>query len=244
MAQKATKIANRWMVFIGVTALIAVLSGCGGSDSDNDSDNDSASGRDASSPWQTIQRQATAAVPEGYRVLGGPEQGFTVAVPPQFTDFDPTGTDIDRLVDQTDIADPAYAAQVRRQLRAMTSRDALLIAFDLKSGVDSGYSTNVSAACSPVTSSRPSDLTKDLNSSLTRIGAKELTLGRKTIGGVEAVTDSYQLQLEDKTAYASQVVLPAGPKRACALTFGTDKPERYAETFEQIANTFRVLPSR
>lgn len=166
---------------------------------------------------------AAAAVPAGFRRVGGAAQGISIVVPASWVAIDLAKQSIQQGAKAIQIKGVSSSTLIQ-DMEQLQKFHAVEV-FDIQA-VTSGashFATNMSAYCSSSgvnnTGSSGIPLMKQsIAGQLNQVGAKNLTQQDVTIGGVPGVQTSYQLSSATGTIFGTQLeVLPA-PNRACFAT--------------------------
>jgi hypothetical protein len=179
---------------------------------------------------------APSPVPEGWKKIGTPVNGFSVAIPPGWVDIDLTAADLKEALEKAGI-EGASQANLQASLNQLKGLNALY-AIDAKS-VSSGFATNLNGFCQNV--ARPVDQMKeDARTQLTQVGATDLEITDSTVAGQPAVRIDYHLKAARGLLKGLQVQIPTTGGKTCVLTI-TALDNAFPSSAQQILDTFTTL---
>lgn len=179
---------------------------------------------------------APSPVPENWKKIGTPANGFSVGIPPGWVDIDLTAADLKEALDKAGIEGPSQAT-LESSLNQLKRLNALY-AIDSES-VSSGFATNFNGFCQNV--ARPVDQMKeDARAQLTQVGATDLEITDSTVAGQPAVRIDYHLKAARGLLKGLQVQIPTTGGKTCVLTI-TALDDTFPSSADQILNTFTTL---
>jgi len=179
---------------------------------------------------------APSPVPEGWKKIGAPVNGFSVAIPPGWVDIDLTAADLKEALAKAGIQGPSQA-ELESSLNQLKNFNALY-AID-SAAVSSGFATNLNGFCQNVT--RPVDQMKeDAKNQLTQVGATDLEITDSTVAGLPAVRIDYHLRAAPGLLKGLQVQIPVTGGQTCVLTI-TALDNAFPPSADQILDTFTKL---
>jgi hypothetical protein len=216
---------------VAAIGLAAAVSACGGSASTTQTSSTPASSAPASaSPSATTPTSESAAVPAGYKRIGGVAQGVSLAVPSSWVTVNFAQQTIQEAIRKIGLHGISQAT-LTQDMQALQKLHAIY-AVDIKSAVSSPghFSSNVNAYCtnSGVTESGSAGvpiLRQSAAAELQQIGGHNLTQTDVQVGGVPGVQTSYTLSTSGAgTLHAAQLEVLPKPDRACFVTLTAAGP--------------------
>lgn len=177
---------------------------------------------------------AQAEAPEGYETRSG--DGFSVALPPGWEDFDLTQEDLEGIMEEAGSLDEALQAQVRQVAESGLFE---LFALDPVSAA-SGFADNANVLCQPGAPDTWDGQEQVVVSSLESSGATEVAVTRMEIDGRDALRVAYLLPSQQSAGVQYNVI---GGGEVCSLTVTTNLAagvEGAVELGEPIGASFRL----
>jgi hypothetical protein len=223
-------------------ALALVFGACSSGDDSDSSSSDTgsaattaagATGTDGGSP-------TSAVVPEGFTVIDRSGDGFVIALPPGWQNFDLTATDVDAIVAAATEANPSLAGNVSDAVKQLVAEGGLLYASDVSN--PGNFLTNVNLIRVQGVTSGLGLLQQQAQQQLTAAGATNVSSTQVELPGGDAVRTTYTVPVTladgTTTEVAGLQVYFLTQQNLYVLTFSTDQPEQYSEVFDQVINTF------
>jgi hypothetical protein len=178
-------------------------------------------------------------VPEGYAPRGGPEQGFTLAVPDTWTEVDPQDQDVAAALEENGI-DPAVAAQISQQLNQVTASGQFFAAVDTEGSQGDTVPANVNVLAVNAGIGSLDALQQQLELGLTLLEtATPPQIDRVDLPGGEAIRVRYTSEQQGVTLTTEQYAMLGPDGTATIVTLTTQRPADYAEQFQTIAGSLR-----
>jgi hypothetical protein len=185
----------------------------------------------ASATASSVTSGSSAPVPAGYRRIGGPAQGISVAAPASWSVIDPTKESMKRAASRLKVRGLSAAALTQSMERMQKLHG--LVVLDMKSAVDDPdhFARNLNAYCSTsgVTDAGSAGLQllrTTAAAEFEKAGATHITQKDLEIGGVPGVQTSYQLSTQNMgTLYGSQLEVLPKPNDICFVTLSFDARE-------------------
>jgi hypothetical protein len=223
-------------------ALALVLGACSsGDDSDSSSDTASAATTAAGATGTDGGSETGGDVPEGFTVIDRSGDGFVIALPPGWQNFDLTSTDVDAIVAAATEANPALAGNVSDAVKQLVAEGGLLYASDISN--PGNFLTNVNLIRVQGVTSGLGLLQQQAQSQLTAAGATNVSSTQVQLPGGDAVRTTYTVPVTladgTNTEVAGLQVYFLTQQNLYVLTFSTDQPDQYSEVFDQVINTFQ-----
>ena len=227
----------RRLAFIPL-ALALVLAGCSGDDSSSSSNTGAATSEGASGTSGTTGTRPP--VPEGFTVVDRSSDGFTIALPPGWQNFDLTSADVDAIVQAATEANPNLQGDVGNAVKKLVDEGGLLYASDTSN--PGKFLTNVNLIKVTGVTSGLGLLQQQAQTQLTAAGATNVSSTQVSLPAGDAVRTTYTVPvtLSDgtKAEIAGLQVYFLTQGNLYVLTFSTDQPDKYSKTFDQVIATF------
>ncbi|WP_433235255.1 hypothetical protein ACQPYK_25030 [Streptosporangium sp. CA-135522] len=225
------------MTTTGVLCL-ALATACGGGSSVNLAKNPTGGPDTPAQSTKTADGEATAA-PEGFKRVGSPANGLTVAVPDSWEALDLTKDDLEQGLKRSGLSGEALR-QADQDLQALVVNKAVW-AFDPESRRASrnGFTTNLNGYCQPSAIASADELISAATRELEQIRAKVTQSAKLQIGGVEAARLVYTFPAGGMEVKGTQFYVPASGK-ICTVTLSTDQDGKQ-KLFDRIGMTIRTL---
>jgi hypothetical protein len=184
----------------------------------------------ASSLASTGATTTAAAVPAGYRRIGGPAQGISLAVPKSWVPINLANQTLAAAASKLDV--PGFSAATAVQFMQSLKKDHAVFAFDVASAKSSPthYLRNLYADCSSsgITGTGSSSvpfLAQGVKTEMSVI-ASHVTVRDATIGGVPGIETSYKLDSgSGMDVHGAQLVVLPKPDVMCTVTLSFGSPE-------------------
>ena len=227
----------RRLAFIPL-ALALVLAACSGDDSSSSSNTGAAGSGGASGTEKTSDTRP--AVPEGFTVVDRSSDGFVIALPPGWQNFDLTSADVDAIVKAAAEANPNLQGDVGNAVKKLVDEGGLLYASDTSN--PGKFLTNVNLIKVTGVTSGLGLLQQQAQTQLTAAGATNVSSTQVSLPAGDAVRTTYTVPvtLSDgtKAEIAGLQVYFLTQGNLYVLTFSTDQPDKYSKTFDQVIATF------
>jgi len=227
----------RRLAFIPL-ALALVLAACSGDDSSSSSNTGAATSEGASGTSGTTGTRPP--VPEGFTVVDRSSDGFTIALPPGWQNFDLTSADVDAIVQAATEANPNLQGDVGNAVKKLVDEGGLLYASDTSN--PGKFLTNVNLIKVTGVTSGLGLLQQQAQTQLTAAGATNVSSTQVSLPAGDAVRTTYTVPvtLSDgtKAEIAGLQVYFLTQGNLYVLTFSTDQPDKYGKTFDQVIATF------
>jgi len=227
----------RRLAFIPL-ALALVLAACSGDDSSSSSNTGAATSEGASGTSGTTGTRPP--VPEGFTVVDRSSDGFTIALPPGWQNFDLTSADVDAIVQAATEANPNLQGDVGNAVKKLVDEGGLLYASDTSN--PGKFLTNVNLIKVTGVTSGLGLLQQQAQTQLTAAGATNVSSTQVSLPAGDAVRTTYivPVTLSDgtKAEIAGLQVYFLTQGNLYVLTFSTDQPDKYSKTFDQVIATF------
>jgi hypothetical protein len=227
----------RRLAFIPL-ALALVLAACSGDDSSSSSNTGAATSEGASGTSGTTGTRPP--VPEGFTVVDRSSDGFTIALPPGWQNFDLTSADVDAIVQAATEANPNLQGDVGNAVKKLVDEGGLLYASDTSN--PGKFLTNVNLIKVTGVTSGLGLLQQQAQTQLTAAGATNVSSTQVSLPAGDAVRTTYTVPvtLSDgtKAEIAGLQVYFLTQGNLYVLTFSTDQPDKYSKTFDQVIATF------
>ncbi|MFD0886739.1 hypothetical protein ACFQ08_19505, partial [Streptosporangium algeriense] len=178
-------------------------------------------------------------VPEGFKQIGGPANGLTVAVPQTWIALDLSRDDLDENLKAIGLTGEALQ-QARRSLRPLVANKAVW-ASDRTSATTSPnrFATNLNAFCQESADVPADQVIADVKRQLGQLGATVSQAGEVPIDGGTAVRVVYRLPSRGIDIRGTQYYTRSSSSgRTCILTLSTDK-DGLQPLFDRIGTTLR-----
>ena len=224
-------------------ALALVLGACSGDDSSSSSGSEASSG--AASTAAAGSTDSTTAgtlptAPEGFTVVDRRADGFVIALPPGWQDFDLTEADVDAIVAAATQANPNLEGGIAEAVKQLVQQGGLLYASDTTN--PGKFLTNVNLIKVTGVESGLGLLQQQAQTQLSAAGAANVSSTQVSLPGGDAIRTTYTVPvtLADGTQIevAGLQVYMLANQNLYVLTFSTDQPDKYSGTFDQIIATF------
>ncbi|WP_440066942.1 hypothetical protein [Streptosporangium sp. OZ121] len=180
---------------------------------------------------------SAAPVPEGFKQIGGPANGVTVAVPKEWVALDLTKDDLDKGLKSSGLSGPTLE-QAKRSLQTLVDNNGIW-ASDTDSAKTSrnGFPTNLNAFCQAGRQISTEQLLKETRSQLEQLNAKVIETGKVRIGSREVARLVYSFETNGVNVRGTQYYVPV-EDRTCIVTLSTDTGGKQ-ELFDRIGETIR-----
>ena len=227
----------RRLAFIPL-ALALVLAACSGDDSSSSSNTGAAGSGGASGTEKTSDTRPP--VPEGFTVVDRTSDGFVIALPPGWQNFDLTSADVDAIVKAAAEANPNLQGDVGNAVKKLVDEGGLLYASDTSN--PGKFLTNLNLIKVTGVTSGLGLLQQQAQTQLTAAGATNVSSTQVSLPAGDAVRTTYTVPvtLSDgtKAEIAGLQVYFLTQGNLYVLTFSTDQPDKYSKTFDQVIATF------
>jgi len=227
----------RRLAFIPL-ALALVLAACSGDDSSSSSNTGAATSEGASGTSGTTGTRPP--VPEGFTVVDRTADGFTIALPPGWQNFDLTSADVDAIVQAATEANPNLQGDVGNAVKKLVDEGGLLYASDTSN--PGKFLTNLNLIKVTGVTSGLGLLQQQAQTQLAAAGATNVSSTQVSLPAGDAVRTTYTVPvtLSDgtKAEIAGLQVYFLTQGNLYVLTFSTDQPDKYSQTFDQVIATF------
>jgi hypothetical protein len=240
-------VRSRGLVLLAGVGISIMLTSCSTSGAGQSATSATASASHSASasatPAASSAAQTTsAAIPAGYKRIGGSAQGISLAVPASWVEVNLATQTIQEAASQLDVTGISDSALVQ-DMESLQKQHAIFAA-DIASAVSDPdhFARNISAYCmsSGVTEAGSAGLpfleavAKD---ELSTIGS-HVTQKQVEIGGVPGVETSYQLTTKsDGIVDGSQLEVLPKPDKACIVSLGVDSSESQGNILTMAAAT-------
>ncbi len=219
-------------------ALALVLGACSSDDSSSSSGTGAAATDGATATGDTSG--TTPAVPAGFTVVDRSADGFVIALPPGWQNFDLTSADVDAIIAAATQANPELQGDVGDAVKKLVQEGGLLYASDTSN--PGKFLTNVNLIRVAGVTSGLGLLQQQAQTQLTAAGATDVSSTQVSLPAGDAVRTTYTVPVTladgTKTEVAGLQVYVLANQNLYVLTFSTDQPDKYSSTFDQIISTF------
>lgn len=180
-----------------------------------------------------------APVPAGFKRLGGPGNGVSVAVPASWATLDLTKDDIEQGLAQSGLSGSALD-QAKQALKALVTSKAVWASdpASVERSPDK-FATNLNGFCQRGTGATAAQLIADAKAQLATLDAEVSEAGEVRAGAGTAVRIVYTFTAGGVKVRGTQFYVPASG-RTCIVTISTDREGQQA-LFDQIGGTVRAL---
>lgn len=204
---------------------------------------------ESASPSADASPAGDAATPDGWQRITVAEQGFSLAVPPEWEELSPDVIGDSGVMDQMREANPDAASALEQAEAAIASGQIALFAFDTSDeGTESGFATNLNAInVGPVEGTAEdaaAEMAEAIRQQIPITGDVETDTASLPAG--DAAVVHYEWQVDDgegtvTTVTVAQyaIIADSGTGFILSMSAGSDSAGRYEETFRQIAESFR-----
>lgn len=194
---------------------------------------------------------ADAGTPEGWQRITVAEQGFSLAVPPDWEELSPDVIGDSGVMEQMMEANPDAAAALEQAQAAIAGGQIALFAFDTgDEGIESGFATNLNAInVGPVegTAEEAADeVAEAIRQQIPITGEVETETASLAAG--EAAVVHYEWEVDDGAGTVTTVTVAqyaiigdSGTGFILSMSTGSATAARYEEIFRQIAESFREV---
>ncbi len=222
-------------------ALALVLGACSGDDSSSSGSEGSNSAATSAAGDTTSAASSTLLqAPEGFTVVDRGADGFVIALPPGWQDFDLTEADVDAIIAAATQANPNLGSGVGDAVKQLVQQGGLLYAYDTSNA--SNFRTNLNLIKVSGVESGLDLLQEQAQSQLTAAGATNVSTTQVSLPGGDAIRTTYTVPVNladgSKVDVAGLQVYVLANSNLYVLTFSTDQPDKYSETFDQVIATF------
>jgi hypothetical protein len=223
-------------------ALALVLGACSSDDSSSSSGSEGTNGAATSAAAGTTGAASgtLAPAPEGFTVVDRRADGFVIALPPGWQDFDLTEADVDAIIAAATQANPNLGNGVADAVKQLVQQGGLLYASDTSN--PGKFLTNVNLIKVAGVESGLGLLQQQAQSQLTAAGATNVSTTQVSLPGGDAIRTTYTVPVTladgSKVDIAGLQVYMLANENLYVLTFSTDQPDKYSETFDQVIATF------
>ncbi|GAA4229098.1 hypothetical protein FHR32_007954 [Streptosporangium album] len=178
------------------------------------------------------------ATPEGFKRIGGPANGLTVALPRSWIALDLTRDDLEGGLKRSGLTGRALE-QARQSLQPLVINKAVW-AFDpgSRQTSPSKFTTNLNGYCQPSATTSAQELISAAGKELEQLNAKVTQTSTPQISGIKAARLVYSFPAGGLQIKGTQFYLPA-PGKTCTLTLSTDQDGKQ-RLFDQIGETTRL----
>lgn len=195
----------------------------------------------ADEPQVTPTTSTPAAVPAGWRTVGGTSAGYRLSLPPNWTDLPLDGATIDSLsVNQILKANPTLANALNGQLRTVLENGGKLFAFETSGAGE----VNINLIATPSGGATLAQISAALPVEITDLGARDLRTDKVKLAAGEAFRLVYTLPLKvpggpTVNIEQSQYIVAHG-RQIFILTASTPNRARDGATLDAIAQTLSI----
>ncbi|WP_436757608.1 hypothetical protein [Streptosporangium sp. V21-05] len=183
--------------------------------------------------------ESAAPVPEGFKRIGGPANGVTVAIPKEWVALDLTKDDLDKGLKNSGLTGPTLE-QAKKSLQTLVDNNGIW-ASDTGSakGSRNGFPTNLNAFCQAGRQISTEQLLRETRSQLEQLNAKVVETRKVRIGSRDAARIVYSFRTNGVDVRGTQYYVPVAD-RTCIVTLSTDT-EGKQELFDRIGETIRPV---
>jgi hypothetical protein len=223
-------------------ALALVLGACSSDDSSSSSGSDASNGAATTGAGSADSTTAGTLppAPEGFTVIDRRADGFAIALPPGWENFDLTEADVDAIVAAATQANPNLQSGVADAVKQLVQQGGLLYASDTSN--PGKFLTNVNLIKVTGVDSGLDLLQEQAQSQLSAAGATNVSSTQVSLPAGDAIRTTYTVPvtLADGTQIevAGLQVYMLVDSTLYVLTFSTDQPDEYSSTFDQVIATF------
>lgn len=180
-----------------------------------------------------------APVPEGFKRIGGPANGVSVAVPKGWVAIDLTKDDLEKGLKESGLSGSTLQ-EAKKSLQTLVDNKGIW-ASDPKSAKSSpqGFPTNLNAFCQAGRQTSIDQLLKETTDQLKQLKAKVVESGKVTIGSRQAARIVYTFPIEGIDVQGTQYYVPTENK-TCIVTLSTDVSGKQ-KLFDEIGQTIRPV---
>ena len=166
--------------------------------------------------------------------------GFVIALPPGWQNFDLTSADVDAIIAAATQANPNLQGDVGDAVKKLVNEGGLLYASDTSN--PGKFLTNVNLIRVAGVTSGLGLLQQQAQTQLTAAGATNVSSTQVSLPAGDAVRTTYTVPVTladgTKTEVAGLQVYFLTQQNLYVLTFSTDQPDKYTKTFDQVIATF------
>jgi hypothetical protein len=217
-----------------------VLAACSSDDSSASSSTDVAASAITSATENATDTRPP--VPEGFIVVDRSSDGFVIALPRGWQTFDLTSADVDAMVQAAGEANPNLQGDVGDAVKKLVDEGGLLYASETTNS--DKFPTRLNIIKVTGATGGLALLEQQAQTQLAAAGATSVSSTETSLPAGDAVRTTYTvpITLSDGTKAeiaGVQVYVPT-EKDLYVLTFSTDQPDKYMQTFDQIIATFSL----
>lgn len=204
---------------------------------------------ESASPSPETTPSGDTGAPEGWQRITVAEQGFSLAVPPEWEELSPDIIGDSGVMDQMMEANPDAAAALEQAQAAIASGQIALFAFDTSDeGIESGFATNLNAInVGPVEGTAEdaaAEVAEAIRQQIPVTG--EVETATTSLPAGDAAVVHYEWEVDDGAGTVTTVtvaqyaiIADSGTGFILSMSAGSESAARYEETFRQIAESFR-----
>ena len=182
-----------------------------------------------------------AAVPAGYRRIGGPAQGISIAAPASWVEVNLAQQTIESAAKKLSVHGLSTATIIKDMESLQKSHAVIVYNVAAAIASSSHYAPNLSAECtsSGVTEAGSAGVPFVKEVMATEFGkiAAHVTQTDTGVGGVPGVQTSYQIAAGNGTVYGSQLEVLPKPDKVCFVTLTAVKGQFDASVLQVAART-------
>jgi hypothetical protein len=225
------------MAVLGVTIALLLGGGVAGVATNTESDDDTVLAADDTTASNASVQQTPVSVPAGWRTIGGKLEGYSIALPPGWSDLPLDALTLGDAIEDTVKANPALANALQGQLREILNQGGKLFAF--QDGSDGAVNINLIAT--PSGGASLADIKGVVPVELTDAGARGLRAETVRTPAGDALKVAYTLPLRmpggpTVNVEQTQYVFVRG-RQVYVLTGSTPNRTRDGATIDGIAGT-------
>ena len=178
-------------------------------------------------------------MPEGFKQIGGPANGVSVAVPKAWVAIDLTKDDLEKGLKDSGLSGSTLQ-EAKKSLQTLVDNKGIW-ASDPKSAQASpqGFPTNLNAFCQAGRQTSIEQLLQETTDQLKQLKAKVVESGKVTIGSRQAARIVYTFPIEGIDVQGTQYYVPTENK-TCIVTLSTDVSGKQ-KLFDEIGQTIRPV---
>ncbi|MFN2503101.1 MAG: hypothetical protein ABR540_02510 [Acidimicrobiales bacterium] len=186
------------------------------------------------------QPAPAVAVPEGWRTVGGPGEGYTIALPPEWSDLPLSDPSVDDAMQEMLQANPQLEDVITTQVRNVLDSGGKLFAF-----ADSGAgAVNINLIVVPSGGASLKQVSSEIPVQLADVGAKDIQVENVVLPAGRALKMSFYQSLNAPNGEAFRVeqrqyVVVQG-REVFVLTLSTPDMASDGEVLDAIAHTLTV----
>ncbi len=189
-------------------------------------------------PTTAAATTGEAAVPSGYELFDGSENGFEIALPEDWTFFGPDDLDFGDFLSDVDFGDASQYAQIQDQIVGMFNQGGVLFAFDFGRGTED-FVDNVNVLRAPSSSLSASGHQKLNEDQYQAFGATVLASDVAQVAAGEAAVLRYEIP--EFGSFGISYTIPTDDND-WFVTISVRDLDNMSLDPDLVINSFRVVP--